>query len=98
MFLIYMQLEMVELTKQVTSHLQDMVHIQVGDAADMPYDDDSFDVAISLFVTCNLSPKVHAKHFTELYRVLAPGGKAVLMFPDDWSHTKLYTRNDAVGM
>ena len=36
---------MVELAKQATSHL-DMVHIQVGDAAD---GDDSFDVAISLF-------------------------------------------------
>ena len=89
------QPEMVKLAKQATSHLQDMVHIQVGDVADMPYDDNSFDVAISLFVTCNLSPKVYAKHFTELYRVLAPGGKAVLLFPDDWCHIKLYTRIDA---
>ena len=48
---------MVELAKQATSHL-DMVHIQVGDAADIPYDDASFDVAISLFVTCNLSPVI----------------------------------------
>ena len=31
------QPEMVELAKQATSHL-DMVHIQVGDVADMPYD------------------------------------------------------------
>ena len=37
---------MVELAKQATSH-SDMVHIQVGDAADMPYDDDGFDVALS---------------------------------------------------
>ena len=44
------QEEMVGLAKQATSHL-DMVHIQVGDAADIPYDDASFDVAISLFVT-----------------------------------------------
>ena len=63
------QEEMVELAKQATSHL-DMVHIQVGDAADMPYDDASFDVAISFFVTCNLPPKAFAKHFQELYRVL----------------------------
>ena len=89
------QPEMVELAKQATSHLQDMVHIQVGDAADMPYDDDSFDVAISLFVTCNLSPEVYAKHFEELQRVLAPGGKAVLLLPTDYSHTKLYTKIDA---
>ena len=88
------QPEMVELAKQATSHL-DMVHIQVGDAADMPYDDDSFDVAISLFVTCNLSPKVYAKHFEELYRVLVPGGKVVLLSPSDWCHTKLYTKIEA---
>ena len=49
------QEEMVELAKQATSHL-DMVHIQVGDAADMPYDDASFDVAIGLLspVICHL--------------------------------------------
>jgi len=88
------QPEMVELAKQATSHLN-MVHIQVGDAADMPYDDDSFDVAISLFVTCNLSPEVYAKHFEELKRVLVPGGKAVLLIPTDFSHSKLYTRIEA---
>ena len=85
------QPEMVELAKQATSHLQDMVHIQVGDAADMPYDDDSFDVAISLFVTCNLPPKGFTKHFQELHRVLVPGGKAILLIPTDWSHSRLYT-------
>ena len=60
------QPEMVKLAKQATSHLQDMVHIQVGNAEDMPYDDDSFDVAITLFVTCNLPCKVFLKHFKEL--------------------------------
>ena len=85
------QEEMVELAKQATSHL-DMVHIQVGDAADMPYDDASFDVATSLFVTCNLPPKVFTKHFQELYRVLVPGGKAILLIPTDWSHSRLYTK------
>ena len=85
------QEEMVELAKQTTSHL-DMVHIQVGDAADMPYDDASFDVAISLFVTCNLSPEAFEKHFQELQRVLVPGGKAVLLMPTDWSHSRLYTK------
>ena len=61
----------------------------------MPYDDDSFDVAISLFVTCNLSPEVYAKHFEELKRVLAPGGKAIYLSPSDFCHTELYTRIEA---
>ena len=88
------QEEMVELAKQATSHL-DNVHIQVGDAAVMPYDDASFDVAISLFVTCNLSPEAFEKHFEELHRVLVPGGKAVLLIPTDWSHSRLYTKIEA---
>ena len=88
------QEEMVELAKQATSHL-DMVHIQVGDAADMPYDDASFDVALSFFVTCNLPPKAFTKHFQELYRVLSPGGKAILLIPTDWSHSRLYTKIEA---
>ena len=87
---------MVELAKQATSHL-DMVHIQVGDAADMPYDDASFDVAISLFVTCNLSPEAFEKHFQELYRVLAPNGKAILLTPTDWSHSRLCTKIEATS-
>jgi len=88
------QEEMVKLAKKTTSHL-DNVHIQVGDAANMPYDDALFDVALSFFVTCNLPPKAFTKHFQELYRVLAPGGKALLLIPTDWSHSRLYTRIEA---
>ena len=88
------QEEMVELAKEATAEL-DNVHIQVGDVADMPYDDTSFDVALSFFVTCNLAPNVFAKHFQELHRVLAPGGKAILLIPTDWSHGKLYTKIEA---
>ena len=84
------QEEMVELAKQATSQL-DMVHIQEGDAADMPYNDASFDVALSLRVTCNLSPRAFERHFQELYRVLVPGGKAILVAPTDWSHSNIYT-------
>ena len=61
----------------------------------MPYDDDSFDVAISLFVTCNLPPNGFTKHFQELHRVLVPGGKALLLIPTDWSHSRLYTTIEA---
>jgi len=88
------QPEMVELAKQATSHLN-MVHIQVGDAADMPYNDDSFDVAISLFVTCNLSPEGFVKHFQELNRILVLGRKAILLAPTDWSYYGLYIKVEA---
>ena len=85
------QEEMVEIAKQGTAQL-DTVSLRVGDAADMPYGDASFDVAISLFVTCNLSPEAFAKHFQELNRVLIPGGKAILLTPTDDCNSKLYTK------
>ena len=88
------QEEMVELAKQATSHL-DMVHIQVGDAANMPYDDASFDVALSFYITCNLSPESYKNHFQEVNRVLVPGGKAVFLLVTDWCNSKLCTKLEA---
>ena len=85
------QEEMVEIAKQATAQL-DTVSLRVGDAADMPYGDASFDVAISLFVTCNLLPEAFAKHFLALNRVLIPGGKAILLTPTDDCNSKLYTK------
>ena len=85
------QEDMVEQAKQATSDL-DIVHIQAGDAASMPYKDATFDVALSFFVSCNLTPEAFKKHFQELYRVLVPGGKAILATPTDWSCSRLYTK------
>ena len=55
----------------------------------MPYDDASFDVAISLFVTCNLSSEAFEKHFQELYRVLhlveRPSGKYHIRLASQWA-------------
>ena len=44
---------MVELAKQATSSLN-TVSIQLGDIKDIPYDDNTFDIALSIFVTCEL--------------------------------------------
>ena len=85
------QEKMVELAKKLTSKL-DNVNIQIGDVMNMPYDDASFDVVISFLVTCNLSPEAFKKHFQELYRVLVPGGKAIILAPTDWCHSRLYTK------
>ena len=37
---------------------------------DMPYNDNTFDVVISIFVTCNLSNEVLTKHVVKLSCVL----------------------------
>ena len=39
------------------------VYIQVGDTANMPYDHASFDVTLSFYTTCNLSPEAYKNHF-----------------------------------
>ena len=88
------QEKMVELAKKLTSKL-DNVNIQVGDVMNMPYGDASFDVATSFFVTCNLSSEAFEKHFQELYRVLTPDGKAIVLAPTDWCHSRLYTKAGA---
>ena len=69
---------MVELARQATAQYSS-VNICVGDVMDMPYDDNTFDVAISIFVTCNLPIEALTKHFEELNRVLMPGGKALVL-------------------
>jgi len=70
--------DMVKLSKQTTSGVGN-VNICVGDATNMPYGDNTFDLALSLFVTCTLPLEAFMKHFRELYRVLASGGKAVVV-------------------
>ena len=85
---------MVELAKKATSEL-DNVHIQVGDVANFPYSDGSFDIATSFFVTSNLSLETFEKQFPELYRVLVPGGKAILLIETDWCYGRLYTKMGA---
>ena len=67
---------MVELARQATAQYSS-VNICVGDVMDMPYDDNTFDVAI--FVTCNLPIEALTKHFEELNRVLMPGGVALVL-------------------
>ena len=85
------QEEKVELAKQATSHL-DMIHMQVGDATNMPYDDASFDVALDFYITCNLLPEAYKNHFQELYQVLTLGGKAILLLVTDYCNSTLCTK------
>lgn len=72
------QEKMVELAKQATSSF-DTVSIQLGDIMNMPYNDNAFDIALSLFVTCELPIDMISTHFNELFRVLVPGGKALVI-------------------
>ena len=72
------QEDMVELAKQAAVQYSS-VNFCVGDVIKMPYDDNTFDIALSLYVIPALHHEAYIRHFEELHRVLAPGGKAVVV-------------------
>jgi len=84
--------EMVKLAKQATSQFS-TVNICVGDMMKMPYDDNVFDVALSFFVTTVLQLKAFISHFKELYRVLVPGGKVVVVTITKAGYEKMHLRS-----
>jgi len=51
--------------------LSERVSFDVGDAADLPYDDEAFDMAWALNVTMNIEDR--EKFYTGVHRVLKPG-------------------------
>ena len=91
------QEKMVELAKQATSEFS-RVKIQLGNVKNMPYDDNTFDIALSMYVTCELPVEILPKHFTELYRVLVPGGKALVLNLTNSAFQMMYLTNEANRM
>ena len=88
------QEKMVEAAKQATSKFS-TVNIKLGDVRDMPYDNDVFDIAFSIYVTSTLPKKALAMHYQELYRVLAPGGKAIVVNLTNSAYQQLYVSDGA---
>ena len=72
------QEDMVKLAKQAAVQYSS-VSICVGDVVKMPYDDNTFDIALSLYIIPALRYEAYIRHFEELHRVLAPGGKALVV-------------------
>ncbi|XP_065886070.1 uncharacterized protein [Dysidea avara] len=70
--------EMVKAAKQATSDHSN-VTVRVGDIRNMPYDDNSFEVALSIYITCSVRKDTFIAHYKELHRILVPGGKAMVM-------------------
>lgn len=60
-----------DLTRRVG--LSDLVHVQQGDALEMPFADDTFDVVWTQHVSMNIANK--AQLFAEMQRVVKPGGR-----------------------
>lgn len=82
------QPEMIDIAKQDAKKEKVYQDIQfaVGDAADLPYSDQSYDHGISINVGCNIpssntSTKGLNAHFGELARVIKPKGRLVVTAP-----------------
>src|SRR5689334_11299262 len=68
--------ELIEAGKRAAAEAGVEIEWVEGDAQDLPFDDDSFDVVLSVF-GCMFAPD-HAKAAAELARVLKPGGRMVV--------------------
>ena len=81
--------KMVEVARQATSQFS-TVNIQLGDITNMPYDDNTFDIVLSISVTCELPIETLSKHFSESHRVLVPGGKALVLNMSNPMYQRMY--------
>jgi ubiquinone/menaquinone biosynthesis C-methylase UbiE len=68
--------ELIEAGKKAAAEAGVEIEWIEGDAQDLPFDDASFDVVLSVF-GCMFAPD-HAKAAAELVRVLKPGGRMVV--------------------
>lgn len=59
--------------------LGDRADLRVGDATDMPYNDDSFDLAVCSLMIHELDPDVQQHVLSEMARVVTPGGRVLVV-------------------
>jgi SAM-dependent methyltransferase len=75
------QSRMIELANKNAADAGLTVDFRVGSVAQLPYEDNYFDRALSIMVGCNLPQEVFVANFTQLYRVLKAGGKLIITAP-----------------
>ena len=75
--------EMITFAKKraVDAGFDTTIQFSVGSVADLQYDSDFFDRAISINVGCNLPPDVFRAHLKELFRTLKSNGKVIITAP-----------------
>jgi ubiquinone/menaquinone biosynthesis C-methylase UbiE len=69
--------EMLELARRRISLSGHDIDLRTGDAQDLPFDDESFDVVVCTYSLCNIPDPAVA--IAEMRRVLRPGGRLVLV-------------------
>ncbi len=64
--------------------------IDLNHVSELPFDDDRFSVVTMLAVVEHLDPNGLARLFTEIHRILTPGGKVIITTPSAWSDGLLH--------
>jgi ubiquinone/menaquinone biosynthesis C-methylase UbiE len=59
--------------------LGDAAQLDLGDASDMPYEDDKFDLVISMLTLHEMSPETRSSVLNEMKRVLKDNGRLLLI-------------------
>jgi SAM-dependent methyltransferase len=59
------------------------VQLTSGDLLNMPYEDDEFDTVLVISVLEHLQPREQNRAFSEIYRIIRPGGQLVYGVPID---------------
>jgi len=84
--------EVIEFAKKVVGHelsanLTKKIHFEVADAADLPYDDNFFDVSMSLSTIDHIpNEEKRLKAFSEMARVTKKDGYVIITVPNKLNH------------
>jgi SAM-dependent methyltransferase len=82
-------LDLSESMLEVARNICPDAHFQQGNATDLPFDDESFDVAIASFVLMFVPDPVQA--VSELWRVLKPGGRMIITVWEGLEQNPVYS-------
>ena len=70
---------MIEVSKKKAAQAKLDVTFQLGSIEDIPFPDENFDVVICSFMIFHMSEKVRNKGIKEIYRVLKPQGRLLVL-------------------
>ena len=65
---------MIEVARRKAARAGAAVDFRVGLIEDIPFPDDQFDIVLSSFMIFHMAEDTRRKGFSEIYRVLKPGG------------------------
>jgi ubiquinone/menaquinone biosynthesis C-methylase UbiE len=70
---------MIELSQRKAAQANEDITFQLGSIDDIPFSENQFDVVMCSFMIFHMSEGVRRKGFTEIYRVLKPNGRLLIV-------------------